>query len=86
MLSDILYNNFQKCFLEMNIIYQLFMLFSFQFWANYVTCSGQYKDAVRMTVDQMDVIKKYVARYPDTFTFVTTAQGLLLVLFSQYAC
>lgn len=48
-----------------------------QFWANYVTCSGQYKDAVRMTVDQMDVIKKYVARYPDTFTFVTTAQGIL---------
>lgn len=48
-----------------------------QFWANYVTCDGQYKDAVRMTLDQMDVIKKYVARYPDTFTFVTTAQGIL---------
>lgn len=48
-----------------------------QFWANYVTCTGQYKDAVRMSLDQMDVIKKYVARYPDTFTFVTTAQGIL---------
>ena len=36
-----------------------------------MTCAGQYKDAVRMTVDQMDVIKKFVARYPDTFTFVT---------------
>lgn len=48
-----------------------------QFWANYVSCDGQYKDAVRMSLDQMDVIKKFVARYPDTFTFVTTAQGIL---------
>ena len=53
--------------------------FLFQFWANYVTCDGQYKDAVRMTLDQMDVIKKFVARYPDTFTFVTTAQGLYMI-------
>ena len=49
-----------------------------------MTCAGQYKDAVRMTVDQMDVIKKFVERYPDTFTFVTTAQGLLLVLLVRY--
>lgn len=53
----------------------MFIATLLQFWANYVTCGGQYKDAVRMTLDQMDVIKKFVDRYPDTFTFVTTAQG-----------
>ena len=48
-----------------------------------MTCAGQYKDAVRMTLDQMDVIKKFVARYPDTFTFVTTAQGMIPFLLAR---
>ncbi|CAG5128210.1 unnamed protein product [Candidula unifasciata] len=47
-----------------------------QFWAAYVQCSSQYKDAVRQSLDQVDTIKKLVARYPDVFQFVTTAQGI----------
>lgn len=49
--------------------------FIFQFWACYVPCSSQYKDAIRLSLEQLDVIRKYVAKYPSTFQFVTTAQG-----------
>lgn len=48
-----------------------------QFWACYVPCDSQYKDAVKLSLEQLDVIKKYVTRYPDTFQYVTTAQGIL---------
>ncbi|XP_053373215.1 dipeptidase 1-like isoform X2 [Mercenaria mercenaria] len=48
-----------------------------QFWACYVPCASQYKDAIRLSLEQLDVIKKYVTKYPDTFQFVTTAQGIL---------
>ena len=48
----------------------------FQFWSCYVGCTGQYKDAVRMSLDQLDVIKKFVSKYPDTFKFETTAKGI----------
>ncbi|KAK6166560.1 hypothetical protein SNE40_023217 [Patella caerulea] len=48
-----------------------------QFWALYVPCDSQYIDAVRQSLDQMDTIKKFVARYPDVFRFVTTADGII---------
>ncbi|KAL3831964.1 hypothetical protein ACJMK2_023652 [Sinanodonta woodiana] len=48
-----------------------------QFWACYVDCTSQYKDAVRKSLNQLDTIKKFVHRYPDVFQFVTTAQGIL---------
>lgn len=47
-----------------------------QFWSAYVSCKSQYKDAVRLSLDQVDVIRKFIHRYPDTFRFVTTAQGI----------
>lgn len=48
-----------------------------QFWSCWVSCGSQYKDVVRMTLDQLDVIKKFIRRYPDVFKFVSTAQGVL---------
>ncbi|XP_055959264.1 dipeptidase 1-like, partial [Patella vulgata] len=48
-----------------------------QFWSLFVKCDSQYKDAVRQSLDQMDTIKKFVARYPDVFRFVTTADGIM---------
>lgn len=47
-----------------------------QFWACYVPCSSQYKSAVRESLDQLDIIKQFVARYPNDFKFVTNAQGI----------
>ncbi|XP_006825144.1 dipeptidase 1-like [Saccoglossus kowalevskii] len=48
-----------------------------QFWAAYMSCDAQYKDALRHTIEQIDVIKRFTEQYPDTFEFVTTAQGIL---------
>ncbi|KAK6976061.1 dipeptidase 1 [Biomphalaria glabrata] len=48
-----------------------------QFWAAYVDCGTQYKDAVRVSMEQIDTIKRFIARYPEVFQFVTTAQGIL---------
>lgn len=47
-----------------------------QFWAAYVSCTSQYRDAVRATLDQIDVIKRMVQAYPDTFTFAKTADDI----------
>lgn len=48
-----------------------------QFWAAYRSCETQYKDAVRACLDQVDVIRRFVAKYPETFQSVTTADGIL---------
>ncbi|CAK9810915.1 Dipeptidase 1 [Anthophora quadrimaculata] len=47
-----------------------------QFWAAYVDCSSQYKDAVQLTLRQIDVIKRLVAKYPDDLEFVTEANNI----------
>lgn len=45
----------------------------------YVDCGSQYKDAVKLSLDQVDTVKKFIRKYPDVFKFVTTAQGELRV-------
>ncbi|XP_077982396.1 dipeptidase 1-like [Glandiceps talaboti] len=47
-----------------------------QFWAAYVSCNSQYKDAIRFVLEQIDVIKRFSSQYPDTFEFVTSVQGI----------
>ncbi|EGD75135.1 dipeptidase 1 [Salpingoeca rosetta] len=47
-----------------------------QFWAAYVECNSQYRDAVRATLDQIDVIKRMVARYPQVFSFATSTHDI----------
>lgn len=47
-----------------------------QFWSAYVSCSNQYKNSVRLFLEQIDVILRMVEKYPDDFAFVTTAQGI----------
>ncbi|KAK3108639.1 hypothetical protein FSP39_012298 [Pinctada imbricata] len=46
------------------------------FWAVFVSCGSTQKDAVRQGFDQVDVIHKYVEKYPTTFDLVTTAAGI----------
>lgn len=48
-----------------------------QFWAVYTSCTTQYSDAVRACLDQVDVIHRFVAKYPEAFEFVTTADGIV---------
>lgn len=47
-----------------------------QFWSAYISCRSQYKDAVRLFLEQVDVIKQMVSRYPDDLQWVDTAQGI----------
>ncbi|NXE20472.1 DPEP2 Dipeptidase, partial [Ardeotis kori] len=45
-----------------------------QFWSVYVLCSAQNKDAVRLTLEQIDVVKRMCSSYKE-LEFVTTSQG-----------
>ena len=44
-----------------------------QFWSVYVPATLQGGDAVRATLDQIDVVYRMVMKYPDTFELATTA-------------
>ncbi|XP_038662679.1 dipeptidase 2 isoform X1 [Scyliorhinus canicula] len=46
-----------------------------QLWSAYVLCSSQYKDAVRLTMEQIDVIKRMCRKYKE-FKLVTTSEGM----------
>jgi len=43
-----------------------------QFWSCFVSCNTKGKDAIRQGLQQMDVIKRMIAKYPDDFGFVRT--------------
>ncbi|KAM8762459.1 dipeptidase 1 [Acanthopagrus schlegelii] len=47
-----------------------------QFWSAYVPCDTQYKDAVRQTLEQIDVVHRMCEKYPDNFMFATSAQDI----------
>jgi len=48
-----------------------------QFWSAYVPATGTGKGvAVRMTLEQIDVIHRMVRRYPDVFEFALTAEDI----------
>lgn len=46
-----------------------------QFWSAFVPCETQYKNAVTLTLEQIDVIKRFVKIYKDELEFVTSAAG-----------
>ncbi|XP_043260332.1 dipeptidase 1-like isoform X1 [Colletes gigas] len=47
-----------------------------QFWVAYVSCNSQFKDAVQLTLRQIDVIQRLVAKYPNDLQFVTEAENI----------
>ncbi|XP_008291304.1 dipeptidase 1-like [Stegastes partitus] len=48
-----------------------------QFWSAYVPCDTQYKDAVRQTLEQIDVVHRMCLKYPETFMFATSSQEIM---------
>lgn len=51
-----------------------------QFWSAYVPAStGRKGTAVRDTLEQIDVIRRFVARYPDTFEMAYTADDIVRI-------
>ncbi|XP_049837899.1 dipeptidase 1-like [Schistocerca gregaria] len=47
-----------------------------QFWSAYVPCSAQHLDAVTLVLEQVDVIRRLVERYPRDLALVTSARGI----------
>ncbi|XP_033972918.1 dipeptidase 1 [Trematomus bernacchii] len=48
-----------------------------QFWSAYVPCESQYKDAVRQTLEQIDVVHRMCQKYPETFMFATSSHDIM---------
>lgn len=47
-----------------------------QFWSAYVPCDTQYKDAVRQTYEQIDVVHRMCQKYPETFMFAYSSKDI----------
>ncbi|XP_060694029.1 dipeptidase 1 [Hemiscyllium ocellatum] len=47
-----------------------------QFWSAYTPCDTQYKDAVRQTLEQIDVIHRMCQTYPETFECVGSTKEI----------
>ncbi|CAG0915173.1 unnamed protein product [Notodromas monacha] len=47
-----------------------------QFWVAYVPCSTQYYNAVQMTVEQIDVIKRMIEAYPEHLQLATSVKDI----------
>ncbi|XP_066493009.1 dipeptidase 1-like [Tiliqua scincoides] len=47
-----------------------------QFWAAFLPCQTQNKDAVKRTLEQIDVIHRMCLRYPDDFECVYDSEGI----------
>lgn len=47
-----------------------------QFWSAYTPCDTQNKDAVKRTMEQIDVIHRMCQKYPETFSCVTNSAGI----------
>src|SRR6266550_2013125 len=50
-----------------------------QFWSVYVPATLKGADAVRATLDQIDVVHRLVERYPDTFELARTADDVVRI-------
>ncbi|EDW66930.1 dipeptidase 1 [Drosophila virilis] len=49
---------------------------SAQFWSAYAPCSSQHLDAVQLTLEQIDLIRRLVLLYPHHMALVTSAAGI----------
>ncbi|XP_026844229.1 protein naked cuticle [Drosophila persimilis] len=59
---------------------------SAQFWAAYVPCEAQHRDAVQLTLEQIDVIKRLTDRYSPQLTTCTSAQDIIDAHKNQQVC
>ncbi|XP_044730635.1 uncharacterized protein LOC123293787 [Chrysoperla carnea] len=47
-----------------------------QFWAAYVPCESQHRDAVQLTLEQIDVIRRFTEQYHPQLTLCTSAEEI----------
>lgn len=46
-----------------------------QFWVAYVPCKSQYLNAVQLTLEQVDLIKRLIEKYSDYMQFASSSRG-----------
>lgn len=46
-----------------------------QFWAAYASCDSLHKDAARIHMEQLDVIRRLFRKFPDNLEPVTKSEG-----------
>ncbi|XP_033207980.1 dipeptidase 1-like isoform X2 [Belonocnema kinseyi] len=47
-----------------------------QFWSAYVPCEAQFLDAVQLTLEQIDVVRRLTSKYPRRMRMVTSSEEL----------
>ena len=53
----------------------LYFIKFLQLLVAYAPCGSQHKDAVQITLEQIDLIKRLIEQYQQNLQFVTTAEG-----------
>lgn len=48
---------------------------SLQLWVAYAPCGSQHKDAVQITLEQIDLIKRFAESYPSHLQLVRSSDG-----------
>lgn len=48
-----------------------------QLWVAYAPCGSQHKDAVQVTLEQIDLIKRFINQYPNHLKFVNDSTAVL---------
>ena len=46
-----------------------------QLWTAYAPCGSQHKDAVQITLEQIDLIKRFIEQYSANLQFVTSSSS-----------
>ncbi|XP_017780973.1 PREDICTED: dipeptidase 1-like [Nicrophorus vespilloides] len=57
-----------------------------QFWAAYVPCDAQYKDAVQLTLEQIDIIRRFTDLYKPSLTLCTSAEEIKTAYSKNQIC
>ncbi len=53
-------------------------------WSCYAPCSSQHLDAVQIAVEQIDVIRRLVEKYPLYLSLVSSADGKCFIVLILY--
>ena len=47
-----------------------------QFWSAFISCSAQFHDAVQLFLEQIDVIRQMVAKYPEDLMWADSSADI----------
>ena len=68
--------SFTKCIVLILHLFKIELLYFFsQFWVSYVPCESQPLNAVQLTIEQIDLIKRLIEEYSEDLQIATTADG-----------